>query len=164
MELAHPCSNKNDASRQPSAPPDYPGTGSCNWAVFEGQKYFGVTAHIMEEKIDSGKILECVRFPISEEIDAQQLWKIANDKNYELAKNFISGIHKNGEEFIHKRLLNHTEKWSGNTRKISDLDKLQEIPLDASKEEVNKIIKSVNFPGHPPYVLIHGHKFDLSEK
>ncbi len=37
-------------------PPDYPGTGCYNFALYEGTKKYGVTAHHMEKKVDTGNI------------------------------------------------------------------------------------------------------------
>ena len=38
-------------------PPEYPGTGCTNFALYHREKTYGVTAHIMEPTVDSGKIL-----------------------------------------------------------------------------------------------------------
>ena len=46
-------------------PPDYPGSGMINWALYDQCESFGVTAHLMNEKVDNGKILKVKRFKIS---------------------------------------------------------------------------------------------------
>src|SRR6266481_2419879 len=46
------------------APPDYPGSGCVNLALYDGAKTYGVTAHVMNEKVDNGPIIHCRRFPI----------------------------------------------------------------------------------------------------
>lgn len=82
--------------------------------------------------------------------------------NYQLARDFITGISEFGESFINKKIkLNSKEAWSENYRRLSDLDKLQEISMSLSKEDVDLIIRSTNFPGFPPYILFHGHRFEL---
>ncbi|MCK5346414.1 MAG: hypothetical protein KAR20_23550, partial [Candidatus Heimdallarchaeota archaeon] len=35
-------------------PPEYPGIGCFNFALYDEANEYGVTAHIMEEKVDSG--------------------------------------------------------------------------------------------------------------
>ena len=45
-------------------PPNYPGIGCTNFAIYNEEKKYGVTAHIMEEKVDSGRIIGVKRFPI----------------------------------------------------------------------------------------------------
>ena len=37
--------------------PKYPGSGGINFSLYNDDKLFGVTVHLMEEKVDSGKIL-----------------------------------------------------------------------------------------------------------
>lgn len=39
-------------------PPKYPGIGGYNFALYNGDKQYGVVAHYMEEKVDSGKIFD----------------------------------------------------------------------------------------------------------
>ena len=38
-------------------PPEYPRIGCLNFAIYDSAKQFGVTAHIMEPKVDRGKII-----------------------------------------------------------------------------------------------------------
>ena len=46
-------------------PPEYPGVGSASYALFNQDKLYGVTAHLMAETYDSGEILKIIKFPIS---------------------------------------------------------------------------------------------------
>ena len=46
-------------------PPEYRGVGCVNYALYDEAKYYGSTAHIIEEKIDNGKIIAVKRFKIS---------------------------------------------------------------------------------------------------
>lgn len=50
-------------------PPDYPGWGPLNFALYEGARHFGVTAHAMEAAVDSGAIVGASRFPVPAGID-----------------------------------------------------------------------------------------------
>ena len=43
-------------------PPNYRGIGCLNFALLSNEKYYGVTAHIINEKIDNGKILSFKKF------------------------------------------------------------------------------------------------------
>jgi len=45
-------------------PPKYPGIGCYNYAIWNEDKEYGVTAHLMDEKLDHGKIIHCYRFPM----------------------------------------------------------------------------------------------------
>jgi hypothetical protein len=45
------------------APPEWPGVGCVCYALYEGDRNFGVTAHIMTERVDQGPIIRVLRFP-----------------------------------------------------------------------------------------------------
>ena len=48
-------------------PPEYPGIGCTNYAIYNEDKNYGVTCHIMTDKIDDGLILSVNRFKIEKE-------------------------------------------------------------------------------------------------
>lgn len=47
------------------APPHYRGIGGYNYALFHRDEIYGATCHYMVEKIDFGKIIKVVRFPLN---------------------------------------------------------------------------------------------------
>ena len=47
------------------APPEYPGSGCINFALYDEVSEYGVTAHVMNELVDNGKIFEVRRFPVT---------------------------------------------------------------------------------------------------
>jgi len=46
------------------APPRYRGIGGYTYALFHGDREYGVTAHHMIEKLDYGRIIRTISFPI----------------------------------------------------------------------------------------------------
>lgn len=48
----------------PAPLPELRGTGGYNVAILDGHREYGVTAHYVDEGIDTGPIIECCRFPI----------------------------------------------------------------------------------------------------
>ena len=58
LDNAKICINIHPAS------PEYPGSGGPAWAIYDEVKYYGCTAHIMNERIDNGAILKVKRFNI----------------------------------------------------------------------------------------------------
>ena len=48
------------------APPEYPGIGCFNFAIYNNERTYGVVAHLMNNKVDSGKIIAIKRFPLLE--------------------------------------------------------------------------------------------------
>ena len=45
-------------------PPEYPGYGCNNFAIYEGAREYGVTCHHMAPRVDTGAIIEVARFPV----------------------------------------------------------------------------------------------------
>ena len=45
-------------------PPEYPGTGCFNFAIYDSAENYGATAHIMDPLVDRGKIISVKRFPL----------------------------------------------------------------------------------------------------
>jgi len=45
-------------------PPEYPGIGCTNFAIYNEEREFGIAVHHMREKVDSGDIIVVERFPI----------------------------------------------------------------------------------------------------
>ncbi len=45
-------------------PPEYPGYGCNNFAIYEGADQFGTTCHHMAPLIDTGPIISVARFPV----------------------------------------------------------------------------------------------------
>ena len=46
-------------------PPEYRGTGCVNYALYENSKFYGCTAHLINEKVDNGKIIDVKKFNIN---------------------------------------------------------------------------------------------------
>ena len=44
--------------------PEYRGIGCINFAIYNNEKFYGSTAHLIDEKIDNGKILDVRKFQI----------------------------------------------------------------------------------------------------
>ena len=45
-------------------PPEYRGIGCVNYALYENSKFYGCTAHLIDEKVDNGKIIDVKKFNI----------------------------------------------------------------------------------------------------
>jgi hypothetical protein len=58
-------------------PPNYPGWGPAHFAIYDGAATFGVTAHMMVERVDAGPIVDVVIFPIPHGTPAVRLEQMA---------------------------------------------------------------------------------------
>ena len=142
------------------ASPAYPGSGSYNWAIYENAKYFGTTVHLMNEKIDNGKIIKFFKYSISRNETVFSLIKKSkiNNKNY--FKEFIVFLNKqNREKIIDLKEKKSRFNWSGEAKKISDLDKMRHITKDLTNNEILKRIRAFHMKEFPVYTIINGVKF-----
>ncbi len=144
------------------APSEYPGSGCLNFALYDDAKEYGVTAHLMDEKIDNGQILECRRFPILKSDSVDSLLERTHLKLLDLFFDVTTGIGAKGKEYIDASLSKSKhESWRGPARRMSELEKLETIPMDISEEELARVIRATYTESFPPRILLHGYVFEL---
>ena len=145
-------------------PAEYPGSGCLNWALYDNADTYGATAHIMDEKIDNGAIIECRRFPILKEDNVTTLLARAHLTTFNLLVDTTTGLAQEGKSFLDYKLeSSRSEKWTGKAKKMSEIDKLQVVSPNCSKEELERLIRSTYTPDFPPEIHLHGYKFVLKE-
>ena len=72
-------------------PPEYPATGCVNYAVYENSKFYGCTAHLINEKVDNGKIIDVKKFSINRK---DNILKILNKTYKVMSSQAISLINQ----------------------------------------------------------------------
>lgn len=144
------------------APPEYPGSGCINFALYDEVTEYGVTAHIMNEHVDNGEILEVRRFPIMPHDSLPTVLDRTHAELFSLCSDFITGIYFEGENFLKKRLvISKAETWEGKARLLKELSALKKINKNVSEKELRRIIRATYIEGFPPSVELHGFKFFL---
>ena len=145
------------------APPDYPGSGGPGWAIYDEAKYYGCTAHIMNESIDNGAILKVKRFNVLPTDTIASLLHRAKSNAiilfYEMAQDLLIND-KNIDEFI---LENNHEEWRGADRKISQINKMRFIECDIDLSEFEKRVKAFHNTEYPLKLKLHGRDFVLQD-
>jgi methionyl-tRNA formyltransferase len=136
------------------APPRWPGIGGSCYALYHGDDTFGVTAHIMEPRVDTGLILRVDTFPILPD-DSQLslcerlLYRCLNQFYDVLTELILRGkVEPSGHQWERKPLTwTQLSQWLT----LSDTD---------TAEEVARKIRSSEHPSYPDAtVVIHGHRF-----
>ena len=137
------------------APPSRPGAACVNYALYEGDKEFGVTCHHMTPKVDSGKIIMTKKFPVFESDNVSSLLKRSHEKLLELFIEVISILREG------KDLPESAEVWNrANFHTKKDInEQLRRIPVNVSKEELERRIRATLFQDWKPYLVIHGIRF-----
>jgi len=124
-------------------PPTYPGTGCYNFAIYHQVKEYGVTCHHLEKKIDTGKIVSVIKFPL---LDNDRVGDLINRTYVYLNYLFFEitlGILKDST------LPVSNLEWKRKPYQKKDLDKLCELSNEMNDDEINKRIKATTFPGKP---------------
>ena len=145
------------------SPPEYRGVGGVNYAVFDESKFFGVTAHLMDELIDHGKIFDVVRFKIKKNYSIAKLLQKTHFEQFKQAKRVIESISSN-KNYLDKKLETTKFVWPKKIHNLKKLNNFYQIKKNISKKMLEKKIASTVFRNHLPYVLIKGKKFVLEVK
>ena len=138
-------------------PPEYPGIGCFNFAIFDSVKQFGTTAHIMNPTVDTGKIIGVKRFSMTDKENVKTLSKNTYEALLLLYKDILNYIVSNDS------LPKSDETWNRKPYKRSELEELATINTSMRKEEINKRIRATYYCGKPaPFVEIAGHRFEYN--
>lgn len=141
-------------------PPDYPGWAPAYFAAYDRATTFGVTAHVMYERVDSGPIIALDLFDVPPAISAESLEAMAyarmSRQFFELAKMLATSPHAPPALPV---------QWCGRKRTRRQLAELCDIPVDISREELERrmAVFSKGRLDAVPTVTLHGHEFRYSE-
>jgi len=140
-------------------PPDYPGIGCFNFAIYDNVKCYGATCHIMEPTVDSGQIIGVKRFRMSTRETVQSLSQKTYKSQLKLFNDIISHIGKYG------CLPQSDEIWTRKPYKREDLEALATIGASMTTDEIEHIIRSTYFAGKPaPFVELGGYRFEYNPR
>ena len=143
-------------------PPEYPGSGCLNFALYDFATTYGVTAHYMVETVDQGEIIDCRRFPIEPDDTVDSLLAKTHEALFGLFVDFVREVLPNGSSALdEKASRNSNQTWSGERRKMSTIDALQQVTADISPEELSRIIRATHTEEFPVLLDLHGKKFAL---
>ncbi len=145
-------------------PPEYPGSGCTNFALLDRATSFGVTAHLMEKIVDSGKILAVNRFPITDSHTLEQLSRETHKALFNLAAPFVREAISKGKEFVSSSIADSAaEKWSGTRRSMKSVNEMQEIRPDISESELELMVRAFHLKKFPLFLTLHGRTFFLRD-
>ncbi len=120
-------------------PPEYPGIGCTNFAIYNQELFFGITCHHMLSKVDSGSIIAVRRFPI---LGTDTVYSVTQRCYVEILHLFLeilSGL------LLGKNFPESEEKWTRKPYKRKDLDELCELRPGMTDQEVQRRIKATTY-------------------
>lgn len=142
-------------------PPNYPGWAPTNFAIYHEATEFGATAHVMTERVDAGPIVGVRMFAIppgSSLLELDQLGLVHTARLFwDLAKPLATQSEPLAELPI---------SWSGRKTSRRQYAEMCDIPLNISKEELNRRLKAFggNYFDMNPTIHLHGTEFQLAVK
>lgn len=120
-------------------PPEYPGIGCTNFAVYNREDTFGVTCHRMEARVDSGEIVSVDRFPVFETDTVFTITQRCYSHILNMFYNIFSVILK-GED-----LPVAGESWKRRPYLRKQLDDLCRLTPDMSEEEIERRLRATDY-------------------
>ena len=135
-------------------PPEYPGIGCTNFALYNQERMYGVTAHHMTERVDTGPIIAVRRFPIHQEDSVLALTQRCYQHLSVLLKEVVTAYLSMG------RLPEPQERWARKPSTRQDLERLCEVQMGMSPEEVARRVRATTYPGMPgAFIDLYGYRF-----
>ena len=144
-------------------PPNYKGIGCLNYAIYEESKYYGTTCHLINERIDSGKIIDVKKFKLSKKYSVDDLQKKTYTIMLKQAKQIIKNLLANKKYLERKIIENKNIKWIKRMKNRKQLNKFYEIKTTDTKLNIDKKIKSTYTNLYKPYIKLHGHLFEYKK-
>ena len=120
-------------------PPEYPGIGCTNFAVYNGEKEFGITCHHMVAKVDSGSLIAVRRFPV-----------LLNDTVYSITQRCYNEILHLFYDLIGRIIMGNAlpvaaETWTRKPYTRKQLNALCELTADMDPAEVERRLKATTY-------------------
>jgi len=140
--------NKKCYNFHPAILPNYAGVGTITWSILNGETQHGVTLHLIDKGIDTGDLIEIVKFDIGQNDTAYSL----HDKTMRSLYSFFKS------KFIDILEENYTTQPQDlSLRRIYSYKELDTI------FDLTKFMKSTYFPGksNPYYYDMCGNKVEL---
>ena len=137
-------------------PPSYPGWAPSHFALYDQATEFGATAHAMVEQVDAGAIVDVALFPIPPGISVLGLEGLAYAHLAQLFWRLAKSLATDPEPPPPRPVEWGTTKYSRRAYR-----EICEIPLDISKQELDRRIKVFggNHFGIAPTINLHGIEF-----
>jgi methionyl-tRNA formyltransferase len=138
-------------------PPDYPGRHPASFAIYEGAKRFGATAHAIAPRVDCGQIIDVEWFDIPANPQLLELEGLSLAATVHL---FVRLAPQLATSPVPLKPI--AQQWGGWTSRQRDFEALCALPLDVGAEEFERRVRACSGSPHgSPSVRLHGRTFKL---
>ncbi len=138
-------------------PPTYPGVYPESFAVWEGAKQFGATAHAMVQQVDAGPIVRTEWFDVAPGWGRMHVATLAFQALVRIFASLAPHLAARDAD-----LPPSGENWSGPTRFRKDFEAMCQIPADIAPADYAKRYRAFGEgPFQDLYVMLHGHRYKI---
>lgn len=136
-------------------PPEYPGIGCYNFALYDGVSEYGVTCHHMAPRVDTGEIIQVQRFSVLPNESVETLKDRAMTCLLTVFYDVMTRLVGDGSVAV------SSEQWGRAPYTRRELDALCRITADMPPQEIDRRVRATVFPGAPgPWIEIGSHRFE----
>ncbi|MGY4171919.1 methionyl-tRNA formyltransferase [Bradyrhizobium sp. USDA 4529] len=140
-------------------PPQYPGWAPAHFALYDGARTFGATAHVMAARVDSGPIVGVESFIIPDKISVRGLEQIAYVRLAHLFWRMSRDLACNPMPLAELEIA-----WCGIKSTRQMYREMCELPTGINPSELARRIRAFHddFRGIPLTCSLHGIRFQLA--
>ena len=140
-------------------PPQYPGWAPAHFALYDGARTFGATAHVMAARVDSGPIVGVEAFIIPDKISVRGLEQIAYVRLAHLFWRMSRDLARDPSPLQELEIA-----WCGIKSTRQMYRDMCELPAGISAGELARRIRAFHddFRAIPLTISVHGIRFQLA--
>lgn len=139
-------------------PPEYPGIGCYNFALYDEVTEYGVTCHHMAAKVDTGSIIKVERFPVLPVDDVASLKERSMAAMLALLGEMVELLAAGQPLPISK------EHWTRVPFTRRELNQLGRVTPNMAPEEVQRRYRAMHFPPHPGIFMDNAQEKAVQER
>lgn len=135
----------------PSLLPKYRGRASINWAILNGEETLGLTAHFVDEGMDSGDIIEQVSYQLTPEQDVGDALETLYPLYQTITQKVIGHFHSG---HVPRQVQDHAKATAFPRRKPED----GLIDWQQPAQAVHNLVRAVAHPYPGAFTFFNDHK------
>lgn len=112
-------------------PPEYPGYRPTGFALYQGARHYGVTAHYMTDRVDEGPIVGAERFDVSSDAWLIDVVKEAYQRLARLTLSLLPQLIQ-----VNRSLDRQQEQWATQKTTKAQYEGMRRITPDIGEEEL----------------------------
>jgi methionyl-tRNA formyltransferase len=138
--------------------PKYRGVGCANYAIMNNEKYFCSTINLVNDKIDSVKIINVKKFKLSPNPTLKYLLETTHRSMFLQALNFVNKLLKDKIN-IEFEINKNKYKWSKQYNNLIKLNKFYNLDIKFNKKKFKKYLRATIIDNFRPSIKINGEIF-----